>query len=99
MGFMQKTKDLFRMQQQAKKAKKELSNIHVEADGPGVHVVVSGELEIVDIVMEPGADVQVVIDCLNRAVKKAQVIAGERMQEVMKSLGMATDAQSYLKQQ
>jgi DNA-binding protein YbaB len=74
--------------------KKELKSIHVEAEASGVKVVVSGEQEIVSI--DIGQDVPreqiagLVIDALNRAMKKAQLVASEKMQGIMQQMGMPT---------
>ena len=85
-------RDMFKLQRDAKRVKKELKNIHVEAEASGVKVVVSAEMEVVAI--EIGQDVPqekvpaLLIDALNRAFKKAQVISAERMQGLMGEMGM-----------
>lgn len=87
-------RDMYRLQKEAKKVKKELSSIHVEAESGGVKVVVTAEQEIVSIEIadsvsreQIGAQLK---DALNRALNKAQVIASERMQGVMGQLGLPT---------
>jgi DNA-binding protein YbaB len=83
---------MFRIQKQAKKIKKELKNIHVEAEAEGVVVTVNAEQEIVSI--EIGDEVSreripaLLTDALNRALKKAQIVATEKMQGVMGQMGM-----------
>ncbi len=83
---------MFKLQKQAKKIKKELKNIHVEAEAEGVLVVVNAEQEVVSI--EIGEDVprdripELLKDALNRAMKKAQVVAAEKMQGVMGQMGL-----------
>jgi|SRR3989338_6574236 len=85
-------KNAYRLQKEAKRVKKELKNIHVEAEASGVKVVVTGEQEIVSITI--GEEVAresipaLLIDALNRALKKAQVVSAERMQGIMKEMGM-----------
>lgn len=83
---------MYRLQKEAKRVRKELAAIHVEAEGPGVKVVVSGEQEVVSIEIAADADMAVLPnalkDCLNRAMKKAQVVASERMKGVMGEMGM-----------
>ncbi len=83
----------FKLQQEAKKVRKQLKNIHVEAEAQGVRVVVSAELEIVEVIIDPSvAEDQLpalIKDALNRAIKKAQLISSERMQGMMKDMGMA----------
>ncbi len=98
MTSFSQLKDMYRLQKEAKRVRKELSAIHVEAEGPGVKVVVSGEQDIVSIVIAPDADMRqlpaILKDCLNRALKKAQVVASERMQGVMGQMGMAAPGQA-----
>ncbi|MAE68236.1 MAG: YbaB/EbfC family nucleoid-associated protein [Candidatus Peribacteraceae bacterium] len=92
MTSFKQTKDMFRIQKQAKKIKKELKNIHVEAEAEGVVVTVNAEQEIVSI--EIGDEVSreripaLLTDALNRALKKAQIVATEKMQGVMGQMGM-----------
>lgn len=88
---------MFKLQKQAKKIKKELKNIHVEAEAEGVEVVVNAEQEVISISI--GEDVPrekipaLITDALNRAMKKAQIVAAEKMQAVMGQMGMgAPDA-------
>ena len=90
------------MQREAKRIKKELKNIHVEAEanassGGLVKVVVSAEQEIVAI--EIAAEVArgeipgLLKDALNRAMKKAQVVSSERMQGLMGEMGLTPPQQ------
>lgn len=83
---------MFKLQKQAKKIKKELKKIHVEAEAEGVEVVVNAEQEIVSIVIGeevPREKIPVLLtDALNRAMKKAQIVAAEKMQAVMGQMGM-----------
>lgn len=83
---------MFKLQKQAKKIKKELKNIHVEAEAEGVEVVVNAEQEIISIVIGeevPRERIPVLLkDALNRAMKKAQIVASEKMQAVMGQMGM-----------
>jgi DNA-binding protein YbaB len=66
----------------------------VEAEAPGVKVVVSAEQEIISIEISPTVDMSrlpaSLKDALNRALNKAQVVAAERMQGVMQQMGMPT---------
>lgn len=94
MSSFSQMKDLYRIQKEAKQIKKELKNVHVEAEARGVKVVVTAEQEVVSI--EIGPDVlredipKLLIDALNRALSKAQIVAAERMQGIMKQMGMPT---------
>jgi DNA-binding protein YbaB len=87
-------KDMFRLQREAKRVKKELKNIHVEAEASGVKVVVTAEMEIVSVEIAPEVPREripaLLIDALNRAMKKAQVISAERMQGIMGEMGLPT---------
>ena len=92
---MKQARDLFRMQREAKKIRKELKNIHVEAEADGVKVVVSGEQEIISIDIAPEVPREKIgsltKDALNRAMKKAQVVSAEKMQALMGDMGMPTE--------
>ncbi len=93
MPSFSQARDMFRLQRQAKKIKKELKNIHVEAEAEGVKVVVNAEQEVMSI--EIGEDVAreripgLLRDALNRAMKKAQVVAAQKMQGVMGQMGLS----------
>lgn len=94
--MLQKAKDMYRLQREAKKVKKELKNIHVEAESKGVKVVVDGEQKIVSIDIAPDVsreDIPALLkDALNRAMSKAQVVASEKMQGVMGEMGLGGGA-------
>lgn len=96
MASFSKLKDMFRLQREAKKVKKELRKIQVEAEASGVKVVVTAEMEIVSIEIRPDVPREkipgLLTDALNRALKKAQVVSSERMQSVMGEMGFPTDA-------
>ncbi len=87
-------RDMYKLQREAKRVKKELAKIHVEAEASGVKVVVTAEQEIVSIEIPPEVPREnipaLVKDALNRALKKAQVVASEKMQGVMGEMGMPT---------
>lgn len=91
-----KMKDMYRLQKEAKRVKKELDAIHVEAEAQGVFVVVSAQQEIIEIRIAddvPHAQIGArVKDALNRALKKAQVVASEKMQAVMGEMGLGSAA-------
>lgn len=86
-------KNTYKLQKQAKQIRKELKSIHVEAEASGVHVVVSAEMEVISITIDPGVDParipDLMKDALNRAIKKAQLVSAERMQSVMSQLGIS----------
>lgn len=91
MPTFSQMKDMFKLQREAKRVKKELKNVHVEAEAQGVKVVVSAEMEVIDVTVEPSTPIDRVgalfMDATNRALKKAQVVAAERMQPVMGQMG------------
>lgn len=94
MTSFSKMKDMFKLQREAKRVKKELRNVHVEAEAQGVKVVVNAEMEIVEVTVDPSVPADRVaalfLDAGNRALKKAQVVAAERMQGVMGQMGFPT---------
>lgn len=83
---------MYRIQKQAKSVKKELRNIHVEAQGPGVRVIVSGEQEVISIDIAQDVDrvrlPEILKDCMNRGLKKSQIVSAEKMQGVMGEMGL-----------
>jgi DNA-binding protein YbaB len=85
-------KDLFKLQQEAKRIKKELKNIHVEAEADGVKVVVTAEMEVIKIEIAPEVPRDAIssrlLDALNRALKKAQLVSAEHMQSLMGDMGL-----------
>lgn len=101
MPSLSQVKDMFRLQREAKKIKKELKNIHVEAEAQGVVVVVNAEQEVISITIPEGLSPEklspLLIDALNRALKKAQVVASEKMQGVMGELGLGGGGDSGMK--
>lgn len=104
MTSLSQMKDLYKIQREAKRIKKELKNVHVEAEagpasslgGYSVKVIVSAEQEIVSMQIAPEVPNDkistMLVDALNRALKKAQVVAAERMQVIMQQMGMPTGA-------
>lgn len=90
MSLFGQVKDMYKLQQQAKKIKKELAKIHVFAEANGVKVTVSAEMEVMkveimdeEILKDAGKITQAMLDATNRALKKAQQISAERMQAMM----------------
>lgn len=87
-------KDMYALQKQAKKIKQELKNTHVEAEIEGIKVIVDGEQEIVEIIISDDAYANKkkltgnLKKALNKAMKRAQQFAAERMKGVMGDMGM-----------
>lgn len=84
-----KAKDIYKLQKQARKIKKDLKNTHIEAEHEGVVVTLNGEQEVVkvEITDEALANKAKLQDSLekafNKAIKKSQQIAAELMKDVM----------------
>jgi DNA-binding protein YbaB len=95
MTSLSQFKDMFRIQREAKRVKKQLKKIQVEALAQGVKVVVSAEQEILSIEIAPEVSREalpgLLTDALNRALKKAQIVAAEHMQGIMGEMGMPTE--------
>lgn len=89
MGLFDKTRDLYRLQKQAKQIKQELKNIHIEAETDGVKVIVNGEQTFLEAIISEaaGSDLKRIaksfVDASNKAIKKAQAIAAEKMKSTM----------------
>jgi DNA-binding protein YbaB len=96
MGLFGQAKDLYKLQKQAKKIKKELKNLHIEAEVNGIVITITAEQEVVDIKIpeemltpEKAAELQKnLIEAFNKAIKKAQEVAAERMRGLMGDMGM-----------
>jgi DNA-binding protein YbaB len=91
MPSFKQARDMFRLQRQAKQVRRELKKIHVEAESKGVRVVVSGEQKVIAI--DIAGDVlrekipEILVDALNRALSKAQIVSSQKMQGVMGEMG------------
>lgn len=89
-----KIKDMYALQKQAKSIKKELKNIHIEAEHNGVTVIINGQQEIVDVKISDEAMTdkkkleESVKKAFEKALKKSQQIAAEKMKGIMGSLGL-----------
>ncbi len=94
MGFFDKAKDLYNLQKQAKQVTEDLKKTHVEAESDGVTVTVDGKQEVLSVkiaegtVLEPKKLENAFKDASNRALKKSQDIAAEKMKVVMNGMGM-----------
>jgi DNA-binding protein YbaB len=93
MGFMDQAKDLYKLQKQAKEIKKQLKNIHIEAEADGVMVVVNGEQNFMEAKIPEAiaGDVKRIgkafVEAANKAIKKSQAIAADKMKDVMGGMG------------
>lgn len=91
MNMFGKVRDVYKLQKQAKEIKKELANIHIEAETDTILVTVNGEMEMVSVKIPPemltsenAEKIQnALVSAGNKAIKKAQQIAAEKMKTVM----------------
>jgi DNA-binding protein YbaB len=89
-------KDLYKMQKQAKEMKKMLKAIEVEAEEDGVLVVVNASQEIISVEiaeekLAPENKKRIeknIMTALQRATKKSQEIAAEKMKPLMGGMGL-----------
>lgn len=96
MGLFGQAKDMYQLQKKAKQIKKDLGNLHIEAEFEGVVVVINGEQEVVEVrvseeMMKPENKLRLekaLLTAFNKAIKKSQEIAAERMRDVMGDLGI-----------
>jgi len=89
-----------KLQQEAMKVKKELENTLIEAEVDGLVVTVNGEMKVEKAEFEsdmlvPGLDAnqkaaleKAIMEAVNKGMKKAQEVAGDKMQGVMKGMGL-----------
>ena len=89
-------KDLYKMQKQAKEMKKQLKTIEVEAEEDNVVVVVNAAQEVVSIdidesLLQAGNKKRIekaIMAAMQRANKKAQEVAAEKMRPLMGNMGL-----------
>ncbi|MBT3835138.1 YbaB/EbfC family nucleoid-associated protein [Candidatus Peribacteria bacterium] len=89
--MLKKARDMYKMQKEAKKIKKELKSIHIEAEHRGVTVVVSAEMNVVSVNIDSSVPMDMageyVKEATNRALSKAQIVSSEKMQGIMGEMG------------
>jgi nucleoid-associated protein EbfC len=91
---MNKFKDLYQLQKQAKQIKEKLQNTHIEAEIEGVKAVVDGQQEIIHIEISDDAMTdkkklqEKIVKALNKAIKRSQQIGAEEMKGVMGDMGL-----------
>lgn len=91
---MNKFKDLYKLQKQAKEIKKKLQNTHIESEIEGVTVVVDGQQEIISVSITDDAyqnkkKVEVnMVKALNKGIKRSQQFGAEEMKDVMGDMGL-----------
>lgn len=91
---MNKFKDLYKLQKQAKQIQQKLVNTHIEAEVEGVTVTVNGKQEIISIDMADDAysnkkkALQNTVKALNKAITRSQQIGADEMKDVMGDMGL-----------
>lgn len=101
MGFFSKARDMYTLQKQAKTVKKELKNIHIEAEVDGVTVTINAEQEVLSVIIKEEAwtffrgtefgkkkTEEAFLKAMNKALKKAQEIASTKMKGIWGELGV-----------
>ncbi len=89
-----KAKQLYQLQKDAKQIKKDLKNIHIEAEVEGIIVIIDGEQEVVTVTIPEEAHGNLkklqdnLVKAFNKAVKKSQEIAAEKMKGIMGQMGL-----------
>lgn len=87
--MLDKAKNLYKLQKQAREIKEKLKNTHIEAENEGIAVVINGEQLVMEVRLsdESLQDKKKLqsnlVNCMNKAVKKSQEIGAEMMKEVM----------------
>ena len=95
MSFLDKAKQLYDMQKQAKAIKEKLAKTHIEAELNGIKITISGEqkvikVEIIDesLLSDKAKLEKHLLEAFNIGVKKAQEVAAANMKDIMGSLGL-----------
>lgn len=95
MGIFQKARDMYSLQKQTKTIKRELKNIHIEAETDGVTVTATAEQEFLSCAISETTWAELkqaeygkkkleeaFLKTSNKAMKKAQEIAAAKMKGV-----------------
>lgn len=89
-----------KLQQEAMKVKKELENTLIEAEVEGLVITVNGEMKVEKAEFESDTLIaglsssqqaaleKSIMDAVNKGMKKAQEVAGNKMQWVMQGMGL-----------
>ncbi len=96
MGLFGQAKDMYKLQKKAKQIKADLKNLHIEAEIDGVKVIMNAEQEIQEVKIPENMLSKenlkklenTLKTVINKATKKSQEIAAERMRDMMGDLGM-----------
>ncbi|MFC1810231.1 YbaB/EbfC family nucleoid-associated protein [Patescibacteria group bacterium] len=91
---MNKFKDLYQLQKQAKTIKKKLQNTHIEAEEEGVVVTIDGQQEVIRVdikdeeLQNKGKLEKNLVKALNKGIKRSQQYGAEEMKDVMGDMGL-----------
>ncbi len=96
MGFFGQARDMYKLQKKAKQVKAELKNLHIEAEAEGILIKINAEQEVLEVripeammTAENHVKLQNTLQtAFNKAIKKSQEVAAERMRGLMGDLGM-----------
>ncbi len=90
MGLFGQMGDMYRLQKEAKRIKKELAKTHVFSEVDGCKVTVSGEQKVISveftdetILQNPKKASSALVEATNKAITKSQEIAAEKMKSIM----------------
>ena len=90
MGLFGQARDMYKLQKEAKRIKKELEKIHIFAESDGIKITVNGaqslvKVEIIDeaVLSDPRKVEKAIMDASNRAMKKSQQVSAEKMKALM----------------
>ena len=90
MGMFSQMGDMYKLQKEARRIKKELANTHIFSESNGVKITVTGEqtmikVEILDesVLGNISKLEKAIMEASNKAFKKAQQVAAEKMKHVM----------------
>ena len=92
--MLDKFKNLYKIQKESKKIKKELRNTHIEAEENGVIVIIDGEQNVVSVKipeeMKENLETlqKYLVSAFNKAIKKSQQVAAEKMKGIMGDMGL-----------
>ena len=78
--------ELKKMRDQAMQIQKQLAAEEIEIEEKGIRVVISGDQKIRELEVQ-GVSNQVLVDVLNKALKKSQKVAAQKLQQMSGGLG------------
>jgi len=89
MGLFGQMGNMYKLQKEAKKIKDELEKTHITAEENGIKIIVNGEQKLLAIEISDDAMTEkkklekTMVEVLNRAIKKAQLHAAEKMKPIL----------------